>query len=112
MLKRGRKKELKQIQVQNGHTVVAEGTRKISVGFHNFFDLSFSLWCSLIAVLSRDLREDFLPFLGFFLGACLRLLDQGADREPDVLEQVSTSISYVFKHLVKYLAKDLTQALK
>lgn len=66
----------------------------------------------MIAVLSRDLREDFLPFVGPFLGACLKLLDQGADREPDVLEQVFTSVSYVFKHLVKYLAKDLTQALK
>lgn len=67
---------------------------------------------SLIAVLSRDLREDFLPFVPPFLGACLRLLEGGADREPDVLEQIFTSVSYVFKHLVKYLAKDLTQALK
>uniref|UniRef100_A0A0D9V2B9 Uncharacterized protein n=1 Tax=Leersia perrieri TaxID=77586 RepID=A0A0D9V2B9_9ORYZ len=53
----------------------------------------------LIAALSRDLLEDFLPFLGRYANAILALLSDEGDRDPEILEQ-------------KYLVKDVVQVLR
>ncbi|MCO5560986.1 hypothetical protein L7F22_014606 [Adiantum nelumboides] len=42
---------------------------------------------SLIAILSRDLRSDFIFFIPQFLGACVDLFQSGGDREPEIIEQ-------------------------
>ncbi|KAI5069079.1 hypothetical protein GOP47_0015380 [Adiantum capillus-veneris] len=67
---------------------------------------------SLIAILSRDLRSEFLSFIPQFLGACANLFQSGGDREPEIIEQVFTSVSYIFKYLQKSLCKDIKFILK
>ncbi|KAG0630923.1 hypothetical protein M758_1G214100 [Ceratodon purpureus] len=74
--------------------------------------LSLEPIMSLIALLSRDLREDFLPFIPRFLDSCVGVLKEGADRDPDLIEQVFTSISYVIKYLSKLLTNDIPFCLK
>ncbi|KAJ0034624.1 hypothetical protein Pint_25498 [Pistacia integerrima] len=54
---------------------------------------------SLIAVLSRDLLEDFLPFLPRIVDSLVSLLESGADREPEIVEQVN---AMVFLNLFTY----------
>ncbi|XP_010938573.1 uncharacterized protein [Elaeis guineensis] len=66
----------------------------------------------LVAALSRDILEEFLPFLQRFTGSLLDLLKGGADRDPEILEQVFTSWSYILMHLQKYLVKDVVHILK
>jgi len=66
----------------------------------------------LIAALSRDILEDFLPFLGRHASALLSLLNDGGDRDPEILEQVFTSWSYIMMYLQKYLVKDTVQILR
>jgi U3 small nucleolar RNA-associated protein 20 len=65
----------------------------------------------LITALSRDILEDFLPFLGRHANAILALLNDGGDRDPEILEQVFTSWSYIMMYLQKYLVKDIVQVL-
>ncbi|KAG2589626.1 small subunit processome component 20 homolog [Panicum virgatum] len=66
----------------------------------------------LITALSRDILEDFLPFLGRHANAILALLNDGGDRDPEILEQVFTSWSYIMMYLQKYLLKDIVQILR
>ncbi|KAG9451956.1 hypothetical protein H6P81_004860 [Aristolochia fimbriata] len=66
----------------------------------------------LIASLSRDLLEDFLPFLQKIVDSLLDLLKNGGDREPEILEQVFTSWSYIMMHLQKYLTQDIANVMK
>ncbi|KAK6941816.1 U3 small nucleolar RNA-associated protein 20, N-terminal [Dillenia turbinata] len=66
----------------------------------------------LIAALSRDLTKDFLPFLQRIADSLVSLLKSGADREPEVLEQIFMSWSYIMKYLQKYLVQDVTHILK
>lgn len=66
----------------------------------------------LIAALSRDLLEDFLPFLQRIVNALVFLLKSGADREPEIIKQIFTSWSYIMMFLQKYLVKDVVHVLK
>nr|XP_018626916.1 small subunit processome component 20 homolog isoform X2 [Nicotiana tomentosiformis] len=66
----------------------------------------------LIAALSRDLLEDFLPFLQRIADSLACLLKSGADREPDVIEQIFKSWSFIMMYLQKYLVKDVVDVLK
>ncbi|PIA45006.1 hypothetical protein AQUCO_01700514v1 [Aquilegia coerulea] len=66
----------------------------------------------LIAALSRDLLKDFLPFLKRITDALVRLLENGAEREPEVLEQIFTSWSFIMMYLKKYLREDIAELLK
>ncbi|XP_068649715.1 uncharacterized protein [Aristolochia californica] len=66
----------------------------------------------LIASLSRDLLEDFLPFLQRIADSMADLLKNGGDRDPEILEQVFTSWSYIMMHLQKYLTRDIANVLK
>lgn len=66
----------------------------------------------LIVALSRDVLQDFLPFLQRFIDSLVHLLMNGGDRDPDVLDQVFTSWSYIVMDLKKYLSKDVIHVLK
>ncbi|KAL4289520.1 hypothetical protein GQ457_14G012480 [Hibiscus cannabinus] len=66
----------------------------------------------LLAAFSRDLLEDFLPFLPRVADSLVSLLKSGADKEPDIVEQIFTSWSYMMMYLQKYLVKDVIHVLK
>ncbi|GMH20278.1 hypothetical protein Nepgr_022119 [Nepenthes gracilis] len=66
----------------------------------------------LIAELSRDLLEDFLPFLPRISESLLALLQNGAERQPEIIEQIFTSWSYITMYLQKYLTRDIIRVLK
>ncbi|XP_020586518.1 small subunit processome component 20 homolog [Phalaenopsis equestris] len=66
----------------------------------------------LIAAFSRDVLEEFLPFLQRLASSLTNLLYSGGDRDPEVLEQVFTAWSYIVMYLQKYLVKDVVTFLK
>lgn len=66
----------------------------------------------LIAALSRDLLEDFPPFLQRVADSLVSLLKSGADREPEIIEQIFTSWSYIMMYLQKYLVRDVVHVLR
>jgi len=73
--------------------------------------LSLEPILSLIAVLSRDLREEFMPFLHQLMETMENLLKSGGDRDPEILEQVFTAISYILKYMQKLLVKDIAYVM-
>ncbi|CBI17281.3 unnamed protein product, partial [Vitis vinifera] len=74
--------------------------------------LSLEPMLRLIGALSRDLLEDFFPFLQRVVGSLVSLLKSGADREPEIIEQIFTSWSYIMMYLQKYLIRDIVHVLK
>ncbi|KAF3942735.1 hypothetical protein CMV_030637 [Castanea mollissima] len=66
----------------------------------------------LLAALSRDLLVDFIPFMPRIADSLVSLLETGADREPEIIEQIFTSWSYIMMYLQKYLIRDLVYVLK
>ncbi|KAL8494904.1 hypothetical protein ACS0TY_019169 [Phlomoides rotata] len=66
----------------------------------------------LIAVLSRDLLGDFTPFLQQIADSLGSLLESGADKDPEIIEQIFTSWSYIMMYLQKYLVKDVDHVLR
>ncbi|KAL1538273.1 small subunit processome component 20 [Salvia divinorum] len=66
----------------------------------------------LISALSRDLVEDFTPFLSRIIVSLESLLQSGADKDPELIEQIFTSWSYIMMHLQKYLIKDVGRILR
>ncbi|KAI3823108.1 hypothetical protein L1987_04536 [Smallanthus sonchifolius] len=66
----------------------------------------------LIAALSRDLLEDFIPFLQKVAHSMVLLLSSGADRESEIIEQIFTSWSCIMMYLQKYLMRDVVNILK
>ncbi|KAK1435340.1 hypothetical protein QVD17_01101 [Tagetes erecta] len=66
----------------------------------------------LIAALSRDLLEDFIPFLQKVADSMYLLLSSGADRESEIIEQIFTSWSCIMMYLQKYLTRDVVKILK
>ncbi|KAI4375205.1 hypothetical protein MLD38_013104 [Melastoma candidum] len=66
---------------------------------------------SLVA-LSRDLLEEFVPYLPRIVEALVRLLKAGGDREPEVLEQIFYAWSCILMHLQKYLIRRVASVFK
>ncbi|WOG89602.1 hypothetical protein DCAR_0208840 [Daucus carota subsp. sativus] len=66
----------------------------------------------MIAALSRDLVQDFIPFLQTIANSLVSLLKSGADRDPEIIEQIFTSWSYIMMHLQKFLVRDVVFVLK
>ncbi|XP_047962589.1 small subunit processome component 20 homolog isoform X2 [Salvia hispanica] len=66
----------------------------------------------LISALSRDLLEDFTPFLSEIIDSLESLLQSGADKDPDLIEQIFTSWSCIMMYLQKYLIKDVGHILR
>ncbi|KAK7331456.1 hypothetical protein VNO77_25681 [Canavalia gladiata] len=74
--------------------------------------LSLEPILSLIAALSRDLLEEFVPLLPRIVDSLVSLLESGGDREPDIIEQIFTSWSYIMMYLQKYLIRNPSEVLK
>ncbi|OMO92169.1 Down-regulated-in-metastasis protein [Corchorus capsularis] len=74
--------------------------------------LSLEPLLRLLAAFSRDLLEDFILFLPRIVDSLVSLLKNGADREPEIIEQIFTSWSYIMMHLQKYLRRDIIHVLK
>ncbi|CAJ1855304.1 unnamed protein product [Sphenostylis stenocarpa] len=70
--------------------------------------LSLDAILRLIAALSRDLLEEFVPIVD----SLVYLLENGGDREPDIMEQVFTTWSYIMMYLQKYLVRNPSEVLK
>ncbi|XP_031478045.1 uncharacterized protein LOC116249069 [Nymphaea colorata] len=85
---------------------------KLLEKIHMQAKLSLEPLLRLTAVLSRDLQEEFLPFLRRLCKSIVELLNSGGDRDPDILEQVFTSLSQTFMYLRKFLVKDIVNLLK
>ncbi|CAN6446079.1 unnamed protein product [Victoria cruziana] len=85
---------------------------KILAKIHMQAKLSLEPLLRLIAVLSRDIQEEFLPFMWRVCESVVELLNSGGDRDPDILEQVFTSICQIFMYLQKFLVKDIVNLLK
>ncbi|KAI3837631.1 hypothetical protein MKX03_029756 [Papaver bracteatum] len=66
----------------------------------------------LIAALSRDLQKDFLPILPRVADSLFLLLESGADREPEVVQEIFISWSNIMVNLQKYLIQDINDLLK
>ncbi|PSC76593.1 small subunit processome component 20-like protein [Micractinium conductrix] len=67
------------------------------------FALSLEPLLELTGTLARDLQADFLPLLDPVLAALADLVDEGLDREPELLQHLFGCVSLVCKHLVKLL---------
>ncbi|XP_045811204.1 small subunit processome component 20 homolog isoform X1 [Trifolium pratense] len=65
----------------------------------------------LIADLSRDLLDEFVPLFPRIVDSLASLLESGADREPDIIEQIFTSWSYIMMYLQKYLIHNPSEVL-
>ena len=65
----------------------------------------------LLGALARDFEADFLPHMERVLCVLSDFVDNGADREPEVLQHVFTCCSLLCKHLCKLLANDLIPVL-
>ncbi|XP_058787152.1 uncharacterized protein LOC131661580 [Vicia villosa] len=74
--------------------------------------LSLEPLLGLIAALSRDLLEEFIPLFPRIVDSLVSLLESGADREPDIIKQIFTSWSCVMMNLKKYLEQSPSEVLK
>ncbi|XP_052728331.1 uncharacterized protein LOC108328944 isoform X4 [Vigna angularis] len=74
--------------------------------------LSVDAILSLIAVLSRDLLEEFVPLLPRIVESLVSLLENGGEREPDIIEQIFMSWSYIMMYLQKYLVRNPSEVLR
>uniref|UniRef100_A0A1J3E191 U3 small nucleolar RNA-associated protein 20 n=1 Tax=Noccaea caerulescens TaxID=107243 RepID=A0A1J3E191_NOCCA len=66
----------------------------------------------LIAALSRDLLEDFIPFLPRIVNSLVSLLKTGAQKEPEIIEQIFSSWFDILENLKKYLICDIECILR
>lgn len=77
------------------------------------YALSLEPILDLLSVLSRDLGGDFLPHLETVLKKfCYLIVDQGADRDPELLGYIFTSMSSICKYLARFLVLDLNPLMK
>lgn len=77
--------------------------------------LSLPATLSLVSALGRDLQADFLApsLLPKLLATLSSLLnDQDGDRDTEVIEQVFTCVSMLFKHLARHMLEDLPAVLR
>ncbi|KAL0035339.1 hypothetical protein WJX77_001780 [Trebouxia sp. C0004] len=66
----------------------------------------------VLSCLARDLQQDFLPYLPRVLTSLSDLVDSGADRHPELLSDLFTCLSNIFKHLNKHVAPQLNSVLR
>ncbi|KAK3010833.1 hypothetical protein RJ639_012410 [Escallonia herrerae] len=75
-------------------------------------ELILSKLLSRLQIEGRLSLEPILRFLQRIADSLVLLLKTGADREPEIIEQIFTSWSYIMVYLQKYLVKDIVHALK
>ncbi|CAN6887722.1 unnamed protein product [Brassica oleracea var. botrytis] len=66
----------------------------------------------LIAALSEDLKEDFVPFLPRVVNSLLILLNNGGLKDAEIIEQIFTSWSTTIENLRFCFARDVQGALR
>ncbi|CAH8334307.1 unnamed protein product [Eruca vesicaria subsp. sativa] len=66
----------------------------------------------LIAALSGDLREEFVPFLPRVVNSLVILLNNGGLKDAETIEQIFTSWSKIMDYLRFYFAGDIRCALR
>ncbi|KAL2923314.1 Small subunit processome component 20-like protein [Bienertia sinuspersici] len=74
--------------------------------------LSLEAILRLIAELSRDVLQDYIPFLPSIVESYVALLRDGADQEPEIVEQIFTSWSYIMMYLQRHLITNVVYVLK
>ncbi|KAJ0262956.1 ARM repeat superfamily protein [Hirschfeldia incana] len=74
--------------------------------------LSLDAILRLIAALSRDLLEDFIPFLPRIVNSLVRLLENGAKKDADIIKQIFSSWCEILMNLQKYLLRDIEGILR
>uniref|UniRef100_A0A1J3F7J7 U3 small nucleolar RNA-associated protein 20 n=2 Tax=Noccaea caerulescens TaxID=107243 RepID=A0A1J3F7J7_NOCCA len=73
---------------------------------------SLEAFLSLIAALSRDLLDSFIPFLPRVVNSVVTLLKNGGQKVAEIIEQIFTSWSYIARDLQKYLISDIEGILR
>ena len=94
--------------VLHQNAVLDATLRRLNMGARH----SLEALLACLSSLARDLRGDFLKRLGDVTGALSRLLMDGAEREPELLEHVFACLARVLKWLQRQLAADLPLALR
>ncbi|KAF8097526.1 hypothetical protein N665_0286s0035 [Sinapis alba] len=74
--------------------------------------LSLDAILRLIAALSRDLLEDFIPFLPRIVNSLVTLLENGAKKDADIIKQIFFSWCEILMNLQKYLVRDIEGILR
>ncbi|CAH8355708.1 unnamed protein product [Eruca vesicaria subsp. sativa] len=74
--------------------------------------LSLDAILRLIAALSRDLLEDFIPFLPRLVNSLVTLLETGAKKEAEIIKQIFSSWCEILMNLQKYLVRDIEGILR
>ncbi|EFH69737.1 predicted protein [Arabidopsis lyrata subsp. lyrata] len=85
---------------------------KLVSGLHMKARLSLDAFLRLIAALSRDILEDFIPFLPRIVNSLVILLENGGQKDPDVIEQIFLSWSFIMRDLQKFLIRDIEGILR
>ncbi|KAH0878469.1 hypothetical protein HID58_065863 [Brassica napus] len=65
----------------------------------------------LIAALSRDLKDDFAPFLPRVVNSLVVLLNNGGQKDAETIEQIFTSWSEIIENLRFCFSRDIQGAL-
>ncbi|CDY59449.1 BnaAnng16020D [Brassica napus] len=66
----------------------------------------------LIAALSRDLKDDFAPFLPRVVNSLVVLLNNGGQKDAETIEQIFTSWSEIIENLRFCFSRDIQGALR
>ncbi|KAL0660116.1 hypothetical protein Bca4012_080701 [Brassica carinata] len=74
--------------------------------------LSLDAILRLIAALSRDLLEDFIPFLPRIVNSLVALLENGGKKDADIIKQIFSSWCEILMNLQKYLVRDIEGILR
>ncbi|CAF2030811.1 unnamed protein product [Brassica napus] len=75
--------------------------------------LSLDAILRLIAALSRDLLEDFIPFLPRIVNSLVALLENGGKKDADIIkQQIFSSWCEILMNLQKYLVRDIEGILR
>ncbi|KAJ0257757.1 hypothetical protein HA466_0085710 [Hirschfeldia incana] len=86
---------------------------KLVSGLHMEARLSLQAFLELVAALSRDLLDSFIPFLPRLVNSLVTLLKKnGAQKEPEIVKQIFVSWSNIVMNLQKYLIRDIEGVLR
>lgn len=69
--------------------------------------LSLEPLLDLIAALARDIQDEFMPHVDRCFCSFSDLIDDGAHKEPEILENIFKSLSMICKHLSRHFCQDL-----
>ncbi|CAH8334303.1 unnamed protein product [Eruca vesicaria subsp. sativa] len=85
---------------------------KLVSGLHKDAILSLEAFLGLVAALSRDLLDSFIPFLPRLVKCLVTFLKNGGQEEPKIVKQIFVSWSRIVMNLQKYLICDIEGVLR